>query len=125
MMPSKRRISIIPNENSAESIGGHNGVQDFSTQIIVEMLGLDIPGMGPSGYHHGYQLWPPTSGHEWSSTPLVFQSIFPLQIPTQLDYSESQVDAQGRLNNWAMSFSGVPAVNSGLDGSDVGSLILV
>jgi len=96
---------------SGQSIGGHNGVQDFNTQIMAEMLGLDIPGMDPSVYRPGYQLWPSTSGHK-SSTPLVSQSISPLQIPTQMDYSDSgsQVDAQGRLKNWAypMSFSSVP-----------------
>ena len=108
---------------SGQFIGGHNGAQDFSTQIMVEMLGLDIPGMGPSVYHPGYQLWPPTSGHEWSSTPLVF-----LHCRSQLNWIILDLKLTlkvGLIIGQCLSAASLGVtVNSGLDGSDVGSLIL-
>ncbi|KAG7099704.1 hypothetical protein E1B28_001524 [Marasmius oreades] len=41
------------------SLADVQGVQDLGTRIMAHMLGLDVPGMGPSAsYYPGYEWWP-------------------------------------------------------------------
>lgn len=75
-----------PQYNSNHPFGGQNGVQDLSTQIMAQMLGLDIPGIEPStSYYPGYQWWPRTSGQGESLTQLISQPISSPPIPAQLN----------------------------------------
>lgn len=90
-----------PQYNSNHPFGGQNGVQDLSTQIMAQMLGLDIPGIEPStSYYPGYQWWPRTSGQGESLTQLISQPISSPPIPADLDVEPPQVSVATQGVGW-------------------------
>lgn len=70
-------------EPGTAAVESDNGVQEMSTRIMAQMLGLEIPGIEAStSYYPGYEWWP-RPNHETTAPHSSYHTLAPLgSLPT-------------------------------------------
>jgi len=98
------REAFGPVDQELPSSQGAQGIQDMSTRMMAQMLGLDILGIEPStSYYPGYEWWPRTAS----------QTLTPTTTSSPGICSPSMFETQPSLEDWLQGAGGQENMASG------------